>query len=169
MNFTNASALYENYKENSQHAAPKIAWVLRDREKRVFEHDAGFRVRNLRDNLMTLLLTVSTYPNNFIFPLIDEFVTRTYRSGIPQYLFEYHKWLKLKNFRVEDEDERVVLTMDILGFGFVIFLCACGVSTVVFFIELTWLKWRRLGRKCVGLLLFLVLLFERLGRRRGWI
>lgn len=73
--------------------------------------------------------------NSILYPIFEDVMRKLIPSGIPQYLPDFHSFLLHGKFVNLDENEPKVLSYDDLSFGFVLWLFACGVSIIGFFIE----------------------------------
>jgi hypothetical protein len=99
--------------------------------------------------------------NSFIANLLYETVDKYLPSGIFQHLCEEGVW-RIYKFRDKlVEEKRRILSMSDLEFGFVLWLGACGLATVVFIFELLG-RFKHQLRQQVGFILFYRLLKIRL-------
>jgi hypothetical protein len=99
---------------------------------------------------ITMPVAMVTFPNHFMFQVINEVMEKIIPAGIPQYWYSLQKWERYIKTRVKIRslEELKSLSLDDDGFGFVIWLVACGVSSAVFLVEmLSWpwvkVKWAR--------------------------
>lgn len=101
--------------------------------------------------------SICTYRNNFFAALNQQVSNAILTAGIPQYLFEYLTKYEMKPLMGPPKEPKVFDVED-LEFGFVIWLVACLLSTIVFFFEIPHkqlaIKLRRCIRRYVGLLMF---------------
>lgn len=88
--------------------------------------------------------------NNILGDLLSETVSRIVQSGILNHLREEGIWRMYKRLENIVEDNRRIFSLSDLEFGFVLWLASCGVSIVVFFIELSSLIIKRWVKKLVG-------------------
>lgn len=95
--------------------------------------------------------------NNFGFPMLKSLFPKLVEAGIPQYFNSYFKDFELKPL-LDDPAEPFVFSIEDLRFGFIVWLVACGVSSVVFMIEVSW-KFKnnsvRSFRDYIGIIWFL--------------
>jgi hypothetical protein len=98
--------------------------------------------------------------------LLHDVMERILPAGIPQYIWKYEQENRFSHsgLRTDDDDEdtRRVFSLHDLEYGFVLWLIACGISTVVFLIEYLRPKLKKFVRTSTGLLCFLRLLRARL-------
>lgn len=103
----------------------------------------------LNEVLFTALNGFFMIRNHFMSHMFFELVDRTITAGIPQHLYEYHKWVMLKR-QIQGSARRLidgpqVLTVPDLSFGFVLWLIACGISAIAFMFEM--IMWPFFKRK----------------------
>jgi hypothetical protein len=96
----------------------------------------------LDEPFATLPMTINTFANNFMFHVINEVVTQIIPFGIPLHWNHFHIWNRYTtrtNARMLEELESFKLCD--WSFGFIIWCIACGISTIVFIMEM--LMWPR--------------------------
>jgi hypothetical protein len=120
----------------------------------------------LEQGLFTIQNGFATYRNHFMFDLTEHLMQRFIPMGIAQHIFDFNHWLIFRQYIEIESKEPQVLVMNDLGFGFVIWLIACGISTVGYFAEILKFKMRKPARTGIGLCLFLMLLHEQMQRYR---
>jgi len=81
-------------------------------------------------------------------------------TGIPQYLYEYHRWLQFLKFHADIKIGPNVLSIDDLSFGFVLWAVACGISAIVFCGELCGRCLKNVINKCLGSIIFVYFLMR---------
>ena len=74
--------------------------------------------------------------NSILYPIFDKVMKMLIPSGIPQYLPEFHENLYFKKYHDSSLNMPRILTVYDLAFGFILWLTACGVSTIGFVAEL---------------------------------
>jgi hypothetical protein len=74
--------------------------------------------------------------NHYLYFHIQALMERLVEAGIMQMWYAYHKWEYYRPWVIEELKIPQVLTIQGLSFGFIIWLCACGVSTIVFVLEI---------------------------------
>ncbi|KAG5668744.1 hypothetical protein PVAND_016671 [Polypedilum vanderplanki] len=90
----------------------------------------------LKENLLTLPVAMVTFPNHFLFDVINEHTIWLVQAGIPQYWFQYQNWYSFFRHHKIESDELESINLDSLSFGFIIWLATCGISLIVFAIEI---------------------------------
>jgi hypothetical protein len=105
-------------------------------------------------------------PKNCILnDLLQDVMAKIIEAGIPQHFWKVEQEVKFKvgldSGKVEDN--RRILSLSDLECGFVIFIIALSVSTVVFLAEFLQPKIKKFVRTLIGLFYFLRLLRVRLG------
>jgi hypothetical protein len=115
--------------------------------------------------LKEVLLTTQNgiiFPRNyFMFHLADKVIGPLIPSGILQHSHDYHFFYTEMKDKPEELGPQVFRVTD-LSFGFVLWLLACGVCSIVFIVEWLIPRVKRLIRTAIGLVLFLRLLRQRL-------
>lgn len=81
-------------------------------------------------------LQLLTFRNNPLLLDIDELFKKWIPSGIVQHLLDYGKWFIDRPIEDTILDNRRILSMFDLEYGFVLWLIACGISTIVFICEM---------------------------------
>jgi hypothetical protein len=90
-----------------------------------------------KEPFFTIPVTMVIAPNHFLFHAINEVMDRIIPAGIPQHYYNFQMWDRyIRNVHVRSLEELQSLTLDDWGFGFVLWLVACGISTVAFLIEI---------------------------------
>ncbi|KAG5673137.1 hypothetical protein PVAND_003208 [Polypedilum vanderplanki] len=80
---------------------------------------------------------IATLTNRFCSELLFDTLELIIPTGITNFWYDWHLWYKYKRYVVEIEPKLPqILTLNDLSFGFVIWLIACGICTICFFIEL---------------------------------
>jgi hypothetical protein len=107
--------------------------------------------------------------NNMLLNRLNALIRRLNEAGISDYLDDYGQWFISRIFIEEVVDPRRILSLDDLGFGFVIWLVACFVSVLVFVIEILNVKLKMMFKSLIRLLQFLIVLRARLNYYHdGW-
>ena len=100
----------------------------------------------LRQSIPLFPFAPCTFPNNFIFKLMNATMICLIEAGIPQYHLNY-----LMDFDMmalpETPSEPSILSIYDLEFGFVTWLIACGISIGAFLAELLWHFMKKEGRR----------------------
>lgn len=102
------------------------------------------------------LAGITADPNHFMLNNFAQTSNRLLQAGIIQnwyenFTTEYIRVLKIESKGVRRDKEPQVLTLEGLSFGFVLYLGACGISFVVFIIEVmsNCLKKKKIDRKMI--------------------
>lgn len=75
--------------------------------------------------------------NHFLFDVTKNVVNELIPSGIPQYLYIFHKWIRFSRTSVYKYFKSPkIFNIEDLSFGFVLWLIACGISFIVFVLEM---------------------------------
>lgn len=90
----------------------------------------------LKQSLLTYQNGISMLQNHFLFAATEEVVQRLIPMGIIQHSYEFHNWICLRPIVEPDENDPIVLTMDELEFGFIMWLAVCGLAVVGFIVEI---------------------------------
>lgn len=100
----------------------------------------------MEEIFVTFPVALKLRKNHYLFGIINEVMERIVPSGIPQFLHNFHRWNDFLRIMIDPPQKQTeVLTMNDLGFGFVMWLVACAISTFGFIIEITmWPKIKRL-------------------------
>lgn len=118
----------------------------------------GLNGIEIKENLMSYQLGLATSWNSFIFSTAQKAIRQLIPTGIPQEVKKFHLE-NLYHARQDDKRGPNVLRLSDLSFGFLIWLVACGVSSVVFMIEFfvgkILFELRKLLKKLLGLFLFI--------------
>jgi hypothetical protein len=108
--------------------------------------------------------------NNMLLGHFNYFIDRLIPAGIMKHLINYGVWNLFRPLVVESVDNRRILSLQDLEFGFVIWLVAISVCFQVFLYEtILALRIRRWLRKLIGLVEFLRVLRARMADYHdGW-
>ena len=123
----------------------------------------GLKTTTLKEEFEPFKLPVGFAINlgSFMFDHIEDVMQWLVTAGIVQHSYEFHRWVLLKEVP-ELESGPVVLTLELLSHGFLLWLVSLGVAVLVYFYELLKFKMKRPLRNLVGKWLFLTLLKQRL-------
>jgi hypothetical protein len=100
--------------------------------------------------------------NNMLMSQLNNLIRRLNEAGITKHLIEFGKWFFSRIFIEEVVDPRRILSLNDLGFGFVIWLAACFVSFSVFVMEILIFIFKNNLTRIVGLFELLSVLKARL-------
>ena len=96
-----------------------------------------------------------TLRNSFIYEILYEVLEKTFPFGIPQNLIKFHNSVIFQKYEPIDDNSPKVLTLNDLGFGFVLWLGACGISIVGFMLEIFRIRVAEQLKSLIGLWVFL--------------
>jgi hypothetical protein len=99
--------------------------------------------------------------NHMLLLSLNKLLSQMFTSGIAKHLDNYDKWFLFRPFDYEDPDERRILSLTDLEYGFVLWLAACLVSFLCFICELS-LKVKRELKILIELIDFLRVLRARM-------
>ncbi|KAG5672148.1 hypothetical protein PVAND_002301 [Polypedilum vanderplanki] len=100
----------------------------------------------LKDSFITLSVAMIVCQNHFLFHVIDDVVEKTIPAGILQHWYDFAKWEKIvRLLKANNREGRRSLSLSEWNFGFVLWSIFCGISTIVFILEM--LQWPRIKRK----------------------
>ncbi|CAG9810472.1 unnamed protein product [Chironomus riparius] len=149
--FNDCSQIFTIYCSTFDNSSAKLAFFIDNGQYSTYAsmcHGTAIELRNFKSD--TSLITLFTTHRSIIHKHLSATLDKVIPAGIPQYLFDYYKSLLFKKFdRIEDKSPKV-LAVDDLGFGFVLWLCACGISVVGFLLELMTLRMRMSIHNFVG-------------------
>lgn len=121
----------------------------------------------LKDFWMNPTLTALTTPrNSFIYGILNEILRQLVPAGIPQHLEELHTELLFKAFKPFVDKSPMTLKIADLSFGFIFWLCACGISTFGFLTELISFRFWKHMSDFIGLLTLLTILIWKMKDNR---
>ncbi|KAL7012208.1 hypothetical protein ACKWTF_014690 [Chironomus riparius] len=90
----------------------------------------------LRQALWTYQNGISMLKNHFLFAATEEVMQKFIPMGLIQHSYDLHNWICLRPIIEPEDTEPIVLTMDELEFGFILWLTVCAVSILGFFCEI---------------------------------
>jgi len=151
------------YCENFDKADSKLAFFIENIQLTTFNsvcQGSAIILKHFHHEIPLTVLFVRY--NSFIFENLNNMFERIIPVGIPMYLENYHTWMLYKKYESVSGKDPTVLTLDDLGFGFILWLGACGISIFGFFMEILRFKLRKVLRNLIGLWIFLKILLLRL-------
>lgn len=116
----------------------------------------------LIDDIFTSQTSFRMQNSHYLYDIIEDTLQHIIPFGIPKHFSEYHKWFLYGRYDELIDSGPKVLTLEVLSFGFVLWLCACAISFVEFCFELVDIKMRRHFRTLIGFVLFFKLFYLRL-------
>lgn len=126
-----------------------------------------FKIRGiiLKQRFFVTNVGLSLTSNHFMYPLANDVMRNLISGGIAQYLEKYHTDLVYPYYYEEEAKEPIVLNIEDLSFGFVIWLVTSGISFVIFIYEILSVRYSKGLNSCqaclghfVGLISFLKIL-----------
>ena len=149
------SKIEDFYRNNIKNSSAKLAFFMQDTFfDSIHFSTNGIQGIYLKQKLFSYPIGFGAFKNHFMNELIEDTLQLMIPAGIPQYLFEHHKWLKFGRVHVNKKGGPNVLSIDDLSFGFVLWAVACGLAVIVFCAELFGL-WLKLAiDRIIGLLFF---------------
>lgn len=136
----------------------RSAYVLGSWDRIAMKSTFKPKIIEIPEKLMTYASGVGVMKNNFIFPMTDRTVGRLLENGIPQYFLKYLDEVDFHPTTPDDaETGPKVFELDDLSFGFYVILASCGISFLVFLVELLYFY----GQIALGLLTLLRALTNR--------
>lgn len=115
-------------------ASEKIAYVNTQKSNDVSRSYFRDAPRMMTSKLMTYLFGVGVMKNNFIYQVTNDVMSKLVQNGIPQHFLNYIREVILRELPRSERAPKK-FNFDDLKFGFMIFLKCCGISIVVFVIE----------------------------------
>jgi hypothetical protein len=110
---------------------------------------AAVELKNFKGS--TSPAAVYTTHSSFIYRHLNSILEKIIPAGIPHYLYDYYSLMLFKKFQPFVDKSPRILTVNDLSFGFVLWLCACSVSTAAFLMETVSFKIRKLVHELFGL------------------
>lgn len=158
------SDLLENFCELSQNTRRKFAFLLLEMQIRMLlRHCKAKSFELLKDKDVRVSLgCLATKKNAIISQLFREVMNRFVESGIASHFYETANEYLNPLQHDEEKDNRRVLTLGDLEYGFVQWFIAAVVSIIAFVCELFALYLRKKCRRLIGLFYFMRLLNLRL-------
>ncbi|CAG9807169.1 unnamed protein product [Chironomus riparius] len=90
------------YKNNIKNSSARLAFFMQDTFfDRIHFSTNGIQGINLKQKLFSYPIGFITYKNYFMNELIEDTLQLMIPAGIPQYLYEYHRWLKFGRVHVD--------------------------------------------------------------------
>lgn len=162
----NPNDFAQYYFANKDNHTMKLAFFMP--EDTLFDLNAQCkcRARVLSECLFTIQIGLSTYRNHFLFDILEKVMEKFIPMGIVQHLFEFYMWIHNRPDISDDSKRPQVFCVSDLSFGFILWLIACGISTAGYFLEIIMFKLKKRAKTLSGLVLFIVLLWERMQHYR---
>lgn len=131
-----------------------------------FTHTCQCECLTLAHVITSRQMGIGLPPWNLFSEIVEDVLQRLIPTGVVKHLIDYHTWIVYRNGNFKSgEQEPKILTLDDLGFGFVLWLTACAISAIGYLFEIVMFRWRKKHRTFIGLVLFLKVLRESL--RKG--
>jgi hypothetical protein len=136
----NAKIQFFKFKDKCEifsRSATKRAMITNDIHTMSIMSDCNIDLNLLNEPFFTIPVSMITVPNHFLFHAINEVMDRIIPAGIPQHWYNFQMWDRIiRRMKTRILEDLQSLTLDDWGFGFVLWLVACGISTVAFLIEI---------------------------------
>jgi hypothetical protein len=140
------------YCQSHSSSASKLAFFIEDIQYSSYNalcKGAAVKLKNFTgDSSFAALFTLD---NSFLLNHLNEILGKIIPAGIPQYLYEFHKLMLFKKYEPVVDSGPKVLTFDDLGFGFVLWLCACGISVAEFLLEILITRTMKVVKMYIGM------------------
>lgn len=136
-----------------------IAFFIEDRQFAHFKsvcRGSAIKLKGLHPN--PSLAAIVTDANSFLHKVFVQIMDKLIPAGIPQHLYNYHESMMFKPYEPDNSKKPKVLSIDDLFFGFILWICACGISSFAFFMEILCNKLSLLFRNCLSVLIILLFL-----------
>jgi hypothetical protein len=158
--------LQQSYCRNvDSNSTAKMAFFLFDEREHLF--NGNCKVSSPRkitpDLYHEIPYSIGVHKNCLLYDLLLNVMERTVTAGIPQYFRSYNfemNW-NFKSNRKLAEDNRRILSLNDLEYGYVLWLIACGISTTVFLIELLGSKLKKIKENLSDVFRFLKMINTR--------
>jgi hypothetical protein len=155
------------YKEALEGNTPKLAFFIDEFDHKMMNTTFKNSLAIMKGEMLTKMLFLLINRRNILVRQIDQVTRELAPTGIPQYLNDLGSSDLFPQFDEEEIDNRRILSLSDLEYGFVIWLALFPIPIIAFICELYSLKLKRLRRKLAGLIEFLLLLRARMGVYHG--
>ena len=139
--YNNNVESHQTYCKNYDKTEAKLAFFLENVQFVTLNSickGAAVKLKNFKgDGEVPVLYTLS---NSFLYKTLNQILEKMIPAGIPQYLVKFHESNLFGTFVASVASGPSVLTIEDLAHGFVLWLGACGVSFIAFFLELMWFR-----------------------------
>jgi hypothetical protein len=128
---------YDNICDILRDSSAKTAYLFTLESIQALKTECGFEPQILEEVMCEKDVGVVMPPNHYLFSFITDAAQRFVEAGILQWWDDFSKFVIYKLHPTDPEvNEPHVLTLEILSFGFIIWLSACGLAFVVFLCEI---------------------------------
>lgn len=139
----------------------KEAHILKTQLERALQSICGVTAKRRIDvklpGIVTEILAIGVPRNSILYDIMRDVSERLFEAGILQHSYQLQMDMAFPVNPKIPEDKRRILSMFDLGYGFESWLIACGISSIVFVIEILtfWLpramkKFKMLLRSLIG-------------------
>lgn len=137
----NLSDFHQSYCDNVHtNTQIKTSYLVNDEIERILLSICGVssprKIEIPRITSESEVFGIAFMKNNILHDLVAEILEKLVTAGIPQHLYELEQEMAFPVSPLEVIDNRKVLAMFDLSYGFNAFLIALGISTIVFVIEI---------------------------------
>jgi len=150
--FDDCSKIFIIYCKYFDDSSAKLAFFIEDIQYALYDSlckGSAVRLKNFIGSSFTV--AVYTTHRSFIYKHLNLILEKLIPAGIPQHLYELHKFMLFKKYEPIMDSGPKVLTIDDLSFGFVLWLGACGISVAGFVLEMLMFQLRKVLRTFIGL------------------
>lgn len=147
--FASRSEIDEIYCKQLHNQSAKLGLTLLDLELDYYNNFCKMtkhplKLKNVK--MFSTMMSLGCLRNSIFSDLLGKIGDRVVESGIPKFLDDFGTLLTTGVTEQDDIDNRRVLSLRDLEYGFVLWLVACAISILAFCVEL--LRWKRyLGGK----------------------
>jgi hypothetical protein len=155
------------YKEALDGNTSKLAFFIDEFEHKLMNTTFKNSLAIMKGEMLTKMNFLHITKKNILVRHFDQVMERLVPAGIPQYLNDLGYSTVFPQIYEEEIDNRRILSLSDLEFGFVIWLALFPIPIIAFICELCSMKLKRMGRKLAGLIEFLLLLRARMSVYHG--
>jgi hypothetical protein len=134
----------------------KVAMHAISTDARVIRGVAAIAPKILKQSIVTRVHGLALFRNNFMYKSTEKIMRVIIEAGIPQYYRNFA--LDVYFYERIAENSPQVFGIEDLHFGFVVWLCACGVSIAVFIIEIFCEILKKIIKKSIDIYLMKIIL-----------
>jgi hypothetical protein len=145
----------------------KLAFVIDEMDHRQMNTTFKKSLATMKGEMLTRMVFLHISKRNIFVRQFDQVIESWVPAGIPQYLFDLGYTVVFPRLDEEESENLRVFSMGDLEYGFVIWLALLPIPIIAFICELCSLEFKRMRRKLVGLIEFLLLLRARMSVYHG--
>jgi hypothetical protein len=155
------------YQEALDGNTSKLVFFIDEMDHRQMNTTFKNSLAIMKGEMLTKMVFLLITRRNIFVRQYDQVMERLVPAGIPQYLNNLGYSFVFPRLDQEESDNRRILSLSDLEYGFVIWLTLFPIPIIAFICELCSLKLKKLGGKFVGLIEFLLLLRARMSVYHG--